>query len=167
MGRPTLLTTELEEQILRAIRAGVPYKTAAEAHGIAYRTFQLWRVRGRDALAIAEEHEQEIPKSEEPYVRFMQGVHRAREEGKAALVALWRQAAATDWRAARALLAVYEPEAYAERSRHDVHVSSSGVGEGIPDERGPAAEVEVIPDIARAQSLLDVLAEAGLLDPVE
>lgn len=163
MGRPSLLTPELEEKILRAIRAGVPFKTAAQAHGITYTTFQNWRVRGRDARARAEEHEQTIPDEDAPYVAFLDGVQRARDEGKAALITLWRQAAATDWRAARALLAIYEPEVYAERSRHDVHVQSSGVGESLPDDRGPAPAVELVPDQARAEALIGVLGEAGLL----
>lgn len=164
MGRPSLLTDELHEQICRAIRAGVPFKTAAGAHGITYTTFQNWRVRGRDARALAQEHETDIPDADAPYVAFLDGVQRARDEGKAALLTLWRTAAATDWRAARALLAIYEPEVYAERSRHDVHVQSSGVGEALPDVRGPAVdEVEVIPDQARAEALLGVLGEAGLL----
>lgn len=163
MGRPSLLTEDLAEKLYRAIRAGVPYKTAAGAHGITYTTFQNWRVRGRDALARAQEHETPIPDADAPYVAFLDGVQRARDEGKAALITLWRTAAATDWRAARALLAIYEPEVYAERSRYDVHVQGSGVGESIPDDRGPAPEVELIPDQARAEALMGVLAEAGLL----
>jgi hypothetical protein len=165
MGRPSLLTNELAESILRAIRAGVPYKTAAGAHGIHYATFQNWRVRGRDALAIAEEHEIAIHPDDEPYVEFFEGVQRARDEGKAALVTLWRTAAVHDWRAARALLAVYEPETYAERSRYDVHVTPGAqVGEVLPDERGAPAEVSELPNVDRADRLLGIAAEAGLLD---
>lgn len=165
MGRPSLLTPDTADKICEAIRAGVPYKYAAGANGISYESFNNWRRRGRDALAISEEHELEVPADEQPYVQFLQDVQRARDAGIAALVVIVRQHAARDYRAALALLAIRDPAVFAQRSRHDVFVTPV-VGEELPDERGPVEAVEVIPDQARAEALLGVLSEAGLLADV-
>lgn len=159
-----MLTSETADKICEAIRAGVPYKYAAGANGITYETFNNWRRRGRDALAISEEHELDVPVEDQPYVQFLQDVQVARDSGIAALVVIVRQHAPKDFRAALALLSIRDPSVFAQRSRHDVFVSP-GVGEELPDERGPVMldEVEVIPDQARAEALLGVLGEAGLL----
>lgn len=47
MGRPTLLTPELQEKICRMIRRGCYIEVAAEANGIAKETLFNWFRRGR------------------------------------------------------------------------------------------------------------------------
>lgn len=161
MGRPTLLTPELSAKICELVKAGVPYKTAAGANGIAYETFNSWRRKGRDALALASEHERAVDPESVAYVQFLHDVHLAREEGMAALLVLWRRAAAEDWRAARALLAVYDPALYAQRAQVSV---SGGAGEELPDERGAAVEETVPADVERAALVLGLVSDLGLLD---
>jgi hypothetical protein len=161
MGRPSLLTPETHDSIMKLIEASVPFKTAAEANGITYATFQNWRIRGRDAIARSEEHEQPIPDHDAPYVKFFEAVPLARARGIAALVVMVRNAARTDPRTALRLLAVYEPDLFADRRYLDV--AMHGADEGLPVSGDVLADVVVLPDVARADALLGILTEAGLL----
>ncbi len=163
MGRPSLLTPEMHDGIMRMIHFGVPFKTAAEAHGITYATFQNWRIRGRDALALAEEHERDVPDDDLKYVQFFEAVPRARAEGIARLVLLVSQQAVTDGRLALRLLAVYEPELFADRRWLEVNMRPPN--EALPDgsEVANAEPVRTLPDVQRATQLASVLQEAGLL----
>jgi len=162
MGRPSLLTPDIHEGIMRMITAGVPFKTAAEAHGITYQTFQNWRLRGRDALSVAQEHEADVPDDDQKYVDFFEAVPAARANCIARLVLLVSQAATTDYRAALRLLAVYDPQTFADRRWLDVALRPPD--EGLP--QGDVANVEpvrVLPDVQRASQLVAILDEAGLL----
>jgi hypothetical protein len=172
--------------ILEAVQAGVPMKTAAEAAGITYDTLNGWRRRGADAIALADEYDLDaaieqlvdtdddaiplpdgIPDAEKPYAEFFVAVRRARAQGLAALVVLWRQQARVDWRAARALLAVHDPATYAQRSRLDM-VTSGGSLDALPPGEGDAVvERQESADIERAAEVLSVLADNGLLDMLE
>jgi len=162
MGRPSLLTTEVHEGICRMITAGVPFKTAAEAHGIHYATFQNWRIRGRDAKAMAEEHERPVADDDVKYVEFFEAVPVARANCIARLVLLVSQAAQTDYRAALRMLAVYDPQTWADRRWLEVALRPPD--EGLPT--GDVANVEpvrILPDVQRASQLVAILDEAGLL----
>jgi hypothetical protein len=66
VGRPTLLTPEVQADICHRITRGVPAKSAARAVGISRRTFNDWLARGRDG--------------DERYVDFYDAVERARAE---------------------------------------------------------------------------------------
>lgn len=48
-GRPTKLTNELEDKIIKDIKEGIPPGTAAQIHGISHRTYERWMKRGREA----------------------------------------------------------------------------------------------------------------------
>jgi hypothetical protein len=162
MGRPSLLTPDVHDGIMKMITAGVPFKTAAEAHAISYQTFQNWRIRGRDALAVAQEHEQDVPADDEKYVAFFEGVPVARANCIARLVLLVSTHAVTDYRAALRLLAVYDPQTFADRRYLDVALR--GPDEGLPaDSVANVEPVRVLPDVQRASQLVAILDEAGLL----
>lgn len=49
MARPTKLTPETQNAIIKALRIGATRKTAAEAAGVDYRTFLNWLERGDEA----------------------------------------------------------------------------------------------------------------------
>ncbi len=49
MGRPSKLTPEIQEAIVRLVAAGNYPETAAKAAGITGRTFYYWMARGRKA----------------------------------------------------------------------------------------------------------------------
>ena len=49
MGRPTKLTPEVQEAIVKAVSVGATLDAAAESAGITYRTFANWMERGKKA----------------------------------------------------------------------------------------------------------------------
>ncbi len=108
MARPTKLTPEVSEKIVRAIRAG-NYPAVAAAHaGIHASTYYRWMERGElegDAV------------EDDPYRHFRSEVERAIADSEAAEVGLVLKAARDgDWRAAAWLL----ERRFSERwGRHD------------------------------------------------
>jgi hypothetical protein len=47
MARPTKLTTEIQERIVKALQLGVSYEHAAHYGGISYRTLSRWMETGQ------------------------------------------------------------------------------------------------------------------------
>lgn len=98
-GRPSELTPDIYEKLLEGIRAGVPIKTAVVALGIAEQSYYNWMKRGSD-------EQYRISKGEKPrenekvFLEFLGSVTRAKEEAKAAHVAVIAKAGKNgDWRA--------------------------------------------------------------------
>jgi len=82
----TKLTPELQEQIIKIIKAGNYIKTACEAVGIDESTFYKWGKRAG--------------KKEEPYFQFFQSVKRAESEAIIRNVITIQNAAKKSWQAA-------------------------------------------------------------------
>ena len=96
MARPTKLTAEVSEKIVRAIRAGNYPEVAAGHAGIHAATYYRWMERG--------ELEGDAPE-DDPYRQFRAEVERALADSEAAEVGLVVKAARDgDWRAAAWLL---------------------------------------------------------------
>jgi hypothetical protein len=102
MGRPSLLTDELREQLEAALAGGTPIRIAAEGAGISRATLHSWIAQGlvarRPRLRLVDDDpdddgEERDRDPEEDDARI-----------EAALVAAVMKASATDWRAARWLL---------------------------------------------------------------
>lgn len=109
MARPSKLTPEVSERIVRAIRAGNYPEVAAAHAGIHASTYYRWMERG--ALAG------EAPE-DDPYRHFRAEVARALADSEAAEVGLVVQAArGGDWRAAAWVLERRFPDRWARRER--------------------------------------------------
>lgn len=91
MARPTKLTPELQERILKAVRAGNYAEAAARASGIAPSTYYRWLQRGSLEESGA-------------YRDFTEAVRQAEAEAEVHAVAILRRAMGEDWRAALAYL---------------------------------------------------------------
>ena len=76
-GRPSKLTLDVHEAIIRSLIFGASDFAAATAAGIAERTFYDWLTRGLDA-ADAEDEGEPIDTIEIPYMQFAQEVRQAR-----------------------------------------------------------------------------------------
>ena len=105
MGAPRSLTPELMQKILAYVRAGNTPFAAARACGVAKSTWYGWLKDGRsgkdpDCEGLAEKLETALAASQ------------------AGLVALVRQAAQKDWRAAIALLERRWPSDWSRRDQH-------------------------------------------------
>lgn len=118
MGRETLCTPELTEEICQVLRAGNYITVACEYVGISARTYHYWCERAEKALEEAglesvdiPDKLDEIPDDEWPYVSFFHRVNKARRSCEVESVARIRKAAQEgDWRADSWFL---------ERSYHD------------------------------------------------
>lgn len=93
MARPSKFTPETVNALLAGVRAGLPFRLAAEAAGISETTFHEWQSgklpRGADKMLKAE---------------FSDQLTRAKGESARRLTALISSAATDDWRAAAWLL---------------------------------------------------------------
>lgn len=78
-GRPSLLSPDRVDAIVKASAVGAATSLAAEAAGVSRATLARWIARGRDAT---EAHEDGIPVDphDEPYVELHQRVERARAQ---------------------------------------------------------------------------------------
>ena len=86
MVRPTKFTAETVKIVLAGIRAGLPYRLAAESAGIHYDTFNEWK-QGR------------FPRGADRQLRteFSDQLTRARGESALRLSGLISRAATDDW----------------------------------------------------------------------
>ncbi len=91
MARPTKLTPETQERILKAVRAGNYAEAAARSAGIAPSTFYRWMERGTS-------------EPDGPHRELHDAVRRAEAEAEVHAVAVVRRAMSEDWRAAMAYL---------------------------------------------------------------
>jgi transposase len=90
MARPSLLTPELEERILYALRQGNYRSAAAKAAGVDYDCFRGWVRKGNQGI--------------QPYAAFNAKLKEAEGESESALVMTIRTAAEKHWAAAAWLL---------------------------------------------------------------
>ena len=141
-GRPTKLTPEVRERIVRAIAAGSYYAAAAQLAGITPRTFYNWMKRGREELERVESTPRaRIRERERPYVEFYKAVKQAEAEAEIKVVARWWESMKDDWRACRDFLARRFPERWAPKVRQEV----TGA-EGKPLEMSIKGYVTISPD---------------------
>jgi hypothetical protein len=105
MVRPTALTPALQERICLAIRAGAPPETAAVYAGIGKSTYYAWMKRGERGAG--------------PFVEFREAIKKALAEFEVHTVAIVRQAAPQDWKAAMTLLERRFPDRWGRRDRVD------------------------------------------------
>jgi hypothetical protein len=132
MGAPLKLLDELlAQRIVNAVRAGLPWKLAAQAAGVGWSTLKEWKARGREG--------------EEPYAAFLARLESA--DGEAAQAAMGAILAAAaepkHWTAAAWMLERRHPELFALKREY------------AKDEAAPAtAEAD---DLAIAKSVVAAL----------
>jgi hypothetical protein len=102
MGREPKLTPAVEAAIVESIRNCSTLETAAALAGVTYRTFRNWMTWGEAGRR--------------PYFQFFQAVTRAETEAEARLVRIWSEAAESDWRASRDMLARRFPERWGRQA---------------------------------------------------
>lgn len=101
MARPTKRTPDREQRLVQAIRAGNTRRAACAYAGISDDTLANWARRSAD---------------------FSDSLTRAEAESEVALVAIVRQAATQDWRAAAHLLERRWPDSWGRREKVDLEV---------------------------------------------
>ena len=106
-GRPTALTPDVEEKIVKAVAAGNYYDAAAAAAGVSYRAFRFWMLKGEKAHTGK-------------FFQFFQNVRKAEAEAEIAVVEQWREAIPDNPAAARDFLARRYPDRWGPKERHEV-----------------------------------------------
>ena len=95
-GRPTLLTKEVEDKLVAAVRSGAPLHLAAQHAGIAVRTFEQWLQMGREAIEDRDDLEDPVPvpAHRRAHVDLVEKVATARADAAVRSSALIHRAAA-------------------------------------------------------------------------
>lgn len=158
MARPTKLTPEVEDAMVRAILVGASYKTACQYAGISYQTFLNWRKRA-GAVKERQGKSRNAP-SDEFDVRLIGFVDHIKEaEAVAAIKSLVKinGAAKKDWRAAAWMLERRFPNEYGRR-----RAQSAGQDESDPTlapKTAPRDDEQGLAEVGR------ILREFGILPP--
>lgn len=117
LGRRSLLTPEVQEKLITALKSGNYRDAAATYAGISRPTFYTWMARGEE-------------EGTGPYAEFRAAVLAAEETGEAQMVMLWRAQMGSDWRAICAFLERRYPARWARREiiTHDETLARGGHG---------------------------------------
>src|SRR5262249_38454760 len=134
-GRPIVLNAALQKRICSLLQKGLTIKSAAILCGCSERAFHSWMERGK--------------RNEQPYKRFFDAASRAREQHKANLIAVVREAAHKDARHAEWLLERQFPHEFAPYDRRPIPV------EPEPDKKINVAFI--LPDL-KGKTLAEVAA---------
>jgi hypothetical protein len=121
MARPTKLTPEVQERLLKALRAGNYLSTAARFAGIHPATLHRWLERGDPAGTRP---------TDLPYRQFAEQVERAIAEAEVRDVTLISKAAETDWRAAAWRLARRYPKQWGDSTRRQDGANEAASADG-------------------------------------
>jgi hypothetical protein len=138
-GGQTVLNDDVKSTILRYLRAGVSYKTAAAAARVSDRSVANWLRRGRQARERLDAGE-DIPDSEWLYVNFVSDCDFTQADVIVTAAAQVRQAGAHDWKAALSILERRAPEDWTPRRE-------------VTGPQGQPIQVEAV--MARAEILLE------------
>ncbi len=131
MGRSTLLTPEVADGIILAIRAGAPLAVAAASQGVAESTFHEWVARGKGTDSMRP--------AEPVYAEFAERVGVAEAEAHIRIVGAVTQFAMKNPATGQGWLRMRYPKHYAERTEVSgpeggpLATEISGVMEGMTD----------------------------------
>ena len=141
VGRKTLLTSEVAEQMVAMLRAGNYLHVALNAVGVSRQAFHDWMRRGRSA------------KPEDAEFKLLRDrVDQARAQGEARAVAQIAQAAATSWQAAAWLLERQYPDRWGRVSvRYRDDEAAPSPEQPAPDS-DPFSEVDELAEKRRRRN---------------
>jgi len=105
-GRKTKLTPELQEEIVKRIRAGNYIRVACQAVGISHTSYFDWLKKGEEGIS--------------PYAEFLDAVQKAESEAHVNYVAIVASHAPTQWQAAAWWLERRFPQLWGRRDRLDI-----------------------------------------------
>lgn len=123
MARPTKLTPEVQERVVKALKAGNRLAAAARFAGIDPATLHRWRERGD-------------PEGTEPaggpYREFAAQVDQAIAEAEVRDVSIISKAAESDWRAAAWRLSRRHAEQWGNHTQRESNTQGSGLPQHAP-----------------------------------
>ena len=119
-GRPSKLTAEVTDKLVKAISQGNYYDAACSYAGIAYSTFREWMNRG----------EQEDGTE---YSDFMEAIKKAESAAELRLVQEWQKHIPNNWQAIATFMERRYPDKWGRRERRDINISGE-MGVSIIDD---------------------------------
>jgi len=126
-GRPTKLTPEVKDKIIRYIRGGNYIETAVQASGITKKSFYNWLDRGNKELErLAKSPKARVRQSEQIFVDFVKEVDKAQAEAEAKDVMLLAEFAKEDSNVIRWRLERKYPQRWGNRQQVDAKVEHAG-----------------------------------------
>jgi len=142
------------KRICHALSVCASLADAARYGGIGPTTFHRWENRATAAFKAAgldpdemidaeEDWAPMVEQKEVPFCKFWVATRRARANGHVELLETIKEHAAEDWKAGAKMLAIRDPDNYAERRRHE-HVMGSG---------SDAAPVKIVLEVAQPLEL--------------
>lgn len=138
--RPSLLSAEITDRIVRMVRAGSYKEVAARAAGIGTSTLYSWQERGEADRVEGRQTE---------HAAFVEALTRAEAEAEVHAIAAVRKVMETDWRAAMDYLARRYPERWAKREKLE-HTGAQGGAIRLQSELSDPRVREALFDAARA-----------------
>ena len=186
----TVMTPEVVDSVLTALKAGMGIDTTARYVGVGERTIKHWLAVGRAALEAAELNDAPVPLEDRHYADFAQAVDQARAQAIARNITAIQTAATNgraildrngrvqydqhgnviretgDWRAAAWFLEHVHPDQF---NRQRVELTGA---EGAPlsgsqvvviGQIDQQVQLDVAADPARTAAIAEALAHAGLL----
>jgi len=119
-GRPTKLTPDLQDELVRVLRVGNYAETACAYVGLNKTTFYDWMKRGARAQdKLKKDPDAEIPHGEEIYIEFSNAIKKAEADAEARDVLIIGKAAESQWQAAAWRLERKFPEKWGRRGKRD------------------------------------------------
>ena len=119
-GRPTKLTPEKQEEIVKYLRAGNYVETAAAYAGLSKASVYNWMRRGRREIErVEDDPRRKIREEEQPYVDFLYAVEKAQARAEITSVALINRASETQWQAAAWRLERKHPDRWGRKTVPD------------------------------------------------
>ena len=116
MARPSKLTPETHNKIVKAIKLGATYELAASYGGVTYDTLNNWRKRGEEeSLRRSEKGDRQTKQwlQEEPFFKFFEDIKAAEGQGAFNWLSQIEKAANSgNWQAAAWKLERRYPEVY-------------------------------------------------------
>lgn len=157
-GRPTKLTPEIENKLIKFIALGVPLESASNAIGLDYTTVREWLQRGEGRHPTRGKTAQ--------FEAFADRYQQAVGQCENRLVAKIQSAADSDWKAAAWLLARRHPDRWSEpkpTSLEDLIVAMAQSGLLSPEQldqliklsESSKAEAKLILSGEKIDSILD------------
>lgn len=131
MGRRTICTPELVEELCEVLRGGNFICVACDYVGIDESTYYGWVKRAEAELERVDNGEEPTEKGQ-IYVRFFKAVTRARKDAERKSVESLRKSGDEDWRAHAFWLERSFPDRWGKRSHVDVTSKGQAVNVYLP-----------------------------------
>lgn len=134
-GRPSKLTPDVVQRLVKAIEAGNYYEAACAYAGISYGTFRRWMVDGENA-------------TRGKYRDFYEAITRAEQTAEVRMVAQWQQHMPMDYRAIRDFLERRFPQRWGKKLGVDMNQEVQGQVVHTHEKQKIVAEIVNTPELA-------------------